>query len=240
METWLSKRTESNRYRRGDKLAAGNTTRVPVRGAPSKSAQRSCSCILWDASRYFVDPKEPAHTVQPKSGLLRKVLKFGHAFSGRRGERRVQAGSEQGRKKLRVDGEECCRRETEKEGEWRKEERGKKLCHRPRWVILSIARASVGKADEEWGWVFTVRLSSCRRHPYVSPFYGILSFIDAEQPTPILPSALREWRARAGQTAKFDRWHRRFVTLPLLFQDSFLFTNSKINNLNNNCKHYTK
>lgn len=107
---WLSKRAESNRYRRGDKLAAGKTARVPVRGAPSKSTRRSCSCILWDASRYFVAPKEPAHTVQPKSGLLRKVLKFGHAFSEKgeeRGEISVQAGSEQGRK-------------NEVEGGWRR------------------------------------------------------------------------------------------------------------------------
>lgn len=100
-------------------MAAGKTARVPVRGAPSKSAQRSCSCILWDASRYFIALKELAHTDRPKSGLLREVLKFGHAFSGR--GRVVRAGNEQGRKKkkCRVDGEESCkqeRQEIEKKG----------------------------------------------------------------------------------------------------------------------------
>lgn len=99
METRLSKRAESNRYRRGDKLAAGETARVPVRGAPSKSARRSCSCILWNASRYFLAPKE--HTVQPKSGLLRKVLKFGHAFSGRRGGGRSGTSRKRARAKER-------------------------------------------------------------------------------------------------------------------------------------------
>lgn len=74
------------------------------------------------------------HTVRPKSGLLREVLKFGHAFSGRQGGKEVYEpeASKGERTKLRMAGEECCRQETEKEGEWKKEGRGKKLCHRPR------------------------------------------------------------------------------------------------------------
>jgi len=54
----------------------------------------------------------------------------------------VRPGNGQGRKKkkkrkkkCREDGEECCKQEKqkiEKEGEWRQEGKGKKLCHRPR------------------------------------------------------------------------------------------------------------
>jgi len=124
--------------------------------------------------------------------------------------------------------------------------RVKKLCHRPRWVILSIAWASVGKVGR-WGWVFTVRLSSCRWRPYISPSYGILSFIDAEQST-LVPPLFREWRARAGQTtAKFDRWNRPLLSATFVPRYFFFFSrlineqceysaNSKINDtINNKC-----
>lgn len=80
-------------------------------------------------------PKEPArahthahtHTVRPKSGLLREVLKFRHAFSGRRGRGYEPEASKGERTKLRVAGGECRRQErqeTEREGDRRWEGRG--------------------------------------------------------------------------------------------------------------------
>lgn len=194
--------------------------RAKVRGG-------SCSCRLWNASRYFLAPEGTrAHSPTEKWAAAESFkvwTRFLRETREKEHTSRKRARAKQ-RTKLRVDGEECCRQErqeTETEGEWKG--RDKKLCHRPRWVTLSIARASVGKADG--GWVFTVRLSSCRRRPYVSPFYEILSFIDAEQPNSIPSSPFREWRARAGQTAvKFDRWNRPFVIPPILSRDGFLFT----------------
>lgn len=92
--------------------------RVPVRGAPSKSARRSCSRILWDASRYFVVPEGTgarahtrAHTHTRTHSLTEKWVAAGSfkvstRFLGVTGEG-VRAGSEQGRK-------------NEVEGGWRR------------------------------------------------------------------------------------------------------------------------